>query len=371
MNKTNKQRKQAVFLDRDGVLNVEQSFICSPEDLHLYPYTLTSIKKINKAGYISCVVSNQSAVARNLCSPEDIEKIHKKLQNELQKDGAWLDGIYYCPHHPDVDPSTGNTKYIKSCGCRKPLPGLLLQAREEHNIDLDKSFMIGDSERDIEAGKNAGCKTIGLLTGHALKGAKNLPDYIFDNLLHAVDFITNRPFNQHLKQIYNEINNTKNSPFFIGVSGLYRSGKSIFINNLTEFLQSEGKKSEQIDLNLYHFYGEHTSTSTKLADKQLINALKNNDKITGAINPEIPFNREFKKTINTSNADIIIIEKNHLKEITKELDLNILMVAEETKRKIRVKTHRKWLGDKKINNDVSGKKPADKNFYDITIENNY
>src|SRR6056297_2415003 len=99
MNKTNKQQTQAVFLDRDGVLNVEQSFICSPDDLHLYPYTASSIKKINKAGFVSCVVSNQSAVARNLCSPEEIEKIHEKLVNELKKDGAWLDGIYYCPHH--------------------------------------------------------------------------------------------------------------------------------------------------------------------------------------------------------------------------------------------------------------------------------
>ncbi len=370
MNKPNKQQTKAVFLDRDGVLNVEQSFICSPEDLHLFPYTATSIKKINEAGYISCVVSNQSAVARNLCSPEDVDKIHEKLKNELQKDGAYLDGIYYCPHHPDVDTSSGNPNYIKSCRCRKPLPGLLHQAQEEHNIDPEQSFMIGDSERDIEAGKNGGCKTIGLLTGHALKGSKNLPDYIFDNLLHAVDFITNHPFNQHLKQIYNEIDNTKYFPLYIGVSGLPRSGKSVFISSLTEFLHSEGKISEQIDLNLYHFFGESTKPNTKLTDEQLISKIKNKENVTGFFNPEIPFNKEFQKQISPSNADIIIVEKNDLNEITKEFDLNILIVAEESKRKTRVNTYHKWLGDNEINN-YEEKEQGNKNFYNLTIENNY
>ena len=371
MNKTNKQRTQAVFLDRDGVLNVEQSFICSPEDLHLYPYTASSIKKINEAGYVSCVVSNQSAVARNLCSPEDVEKIHEKLKNELQKEGARLDGIYYCPHHPDIDPSSGNTKYIKSCGCRKPLSGLLLQAREEHNIDLSQSFMIGDSERDIEAGKNAGCKTMGLLTGHALKGSKNLPDYIFDNLLHAVDFITNRPFNKYLKQIYNDITDAKSSPFYIGVSGLPRSGKSVFINNLKEFLQLKGKISEQIDFNLYHFYGEGTETKIKLADKQMINRLKNNDKIVGIFNPKIPFNKEFKKTMNSSNADIIIVEKNDLTEIANEFDLSILMVLDESKRKERIEYYYKWERNNFSEDEDIEETMSKSENYDMIIENNF
>lgn len=184
--------KKAVFLDRDGVINIERSYICKPEEFTLYPFTGEAIKKINDAGYLAIVVSNQSAIARNMCTVEQVEKVHDKLKEELNKSGAHIDAIYYCPHLPDLDLKSGDPKYLKDCDCRKPKTGLFEKAAHDYNIDKENSWMIGDSSRDIVAGKNFGCKTIGVLTGHGKKGYSESLDYISGNLLEAVEFILSR-----------------------------------------------------------------------------------------------------------------------------------------------------------------------------------
>jgi len=181
--------EQAIFLDRDGVLNVEKTFVLSPSEMELYPRVGQAVKKINESVFLAIVVTNQSAIARSYITEQELEDIHQELRGQLEADGAYVDGIYYCPHREVLDGTSQNSDYIMDCSCRKPNPGMLLQAARDFDIDLNASYLIGDSVRDIEAGKKAGCTTIGLNTGHALKGLHDPPDHIFDTLEEAVDFI--------------------------------------------------------------------------------------------------------------------------------------------------------------------------------------
>jgi histidinol-phosphate phosphatase family protein len=228
-------RKKAFFLDRDGVLNDEKNFISRPEDLEIYEYTPEAIRRLNEAGYLSVVVTNQSAIARNLCTVEDVETIHRKLETELGAKGAWLDAIYYCPHHPDKGFPEENPLYKVDCDCRKPKTGMFQKAAEKFNIDLSGSVMIGDSERDIQAGKNAGCLTVGVRTGYGIRKTTVMPDYFFENLKEAVDFILDEPYANVFRTLVEKYQNRKKNPLLISVAGNARSGKS----TLSAYLQQK------------------------------------------------------------------------------------------------------------------------------------
>lgn len=153
-----KNKQKAIFLDRDGTINNYVGFLTQHEDFQLIPGAAEAIRSINKSGYLAIVVSNQPVIARGECTFDELQTIHAKMQTLLGKEGAFVDAIYYCPHHPDKGFEGERAEYKYDCDCRKPKPGLLLRAAKEWNIDLSKSFMIGDSQRDIEAGKIAGCK---------------------------------------------------------------------------------------------------------------------------------------------------------------------------------------------------------------------
>ena len=181
--------KRAIFLDRDGVLNIEKTFVLSPSEMELYPRVGQAVRKVNASPFLAIVVTNQSAVARNYITEQELGLIHQELRRQLAICGAHLDGLYYCPHREVMDEIPQNPEYIKDCSCRKPKPGLLMQAARDFDIDLASSYLIGDSVRDIEAGKRAGCTTIGLRTGHALQGLQEPPDHIFDTLEAAVNYI--------------------------------------------------------------------------------------------------------------------------------------------------------------------------------------
>lgn len=156
-NLSNKQK--AIFLDRDGTINKYVGFLREIEQFELLPNTSEAIKKINNSGYLAIVVTNQPVVARGEVTFEQLDQIHNKMETLLGKDGAYLDGIYFCPHHPHKG-FEGEIPELKvECECRKPKPGMLFQAAKDFNIDLSKSWMIGDSDNDILAGENAGCFT--------------------------------------------------------------------------------------------------------------------------------------------------------------------------------------------------------------------
>ncbi len=152
------QKQKAIFLDRDGTINKSNGFITKPEQFELIPGVAEAIKKINKSGYLTIVITNQPVIARGDCTFEELAEIHAKMETELGKDGAFIDGLYFCPHHTDKGFIGERPEYKCDCDCRKPKAGLFLQAAKDFNIDLLQSFMIGDSLKDVEAGKNAGCK---------------------------------------------------------------------------------------------------------------------------------------------------------------------------------------------------------------------
>lgn len=155
-NLTNKQK--AIFLDRDGTINKYVGFLRNIDDFELIEGVAEAIKLINQSGYLAIVVTNQPVIARGEVTWGELNEIHKKMATLLGKEGAYVDGIYICPHHPDKGFEGERPEYKIDCDCRKPKPGLLLQAAKDFNIDLSESYMIGDSNRDVEAGENAGVK---------------------------------------------------------------------------------------------------------------------------------------------------------------------------------------------------------------------
>lgn len=153
-----KNRQRAIFLDRDGTINRYKGFITKAEDIELIAGAAEAVRLINRSGYLAVVVSNQPVIARGECSFEELKAIHEKLETELGREGAFTDAIYYCPHHTDKGFEGERPEYKTDCDCRKPKPGMMMQAAREWNIDLTESFIIGDSQRDVDAGRNAGLK---------------------------------------------------------------------------------------------------------------------------------------------------------------------------------------------------------------------
>lgn len=151
-------KQKAIFLDRDGTINKYVGFLRDINDFELIDGAAEAIKLINESGYLAIVVTNQPVIARGEVSWDELYEIHRKMQTLLGQQGAYLDGIYICPHHPDKGFEGERPEYKIVCDCRKPKPGLLLNAAKDFNIDLSQSYMIGDSDNDVEAGQNAGCK---------------------------------------------------------------------------------------------------------------------------------------------------------------------------------------------------------------------
>ena len=183
---------KAVFLDRDGVITKEPPYYAHRiEQLELISKSAEAIRLLNESGFKVIVVSNQSGVARGYYEENDVENYNNAMKNELKKQGAYIDAIYYCPHYPEA----AIEEYRIDCDCRKPKPGMLRQAEKDLNLNLKLSFLIGDKMSDIEAGYRAGCKTILVLTGQGNDVLKNnpkidiKPNYISNDLYTASQII--------------------------------------------------------------------------------------------------------------------------------------------------------------------------------------
>ena len=181
-NKNLRKKQKAIFLDRDGTLNKYVGFLRNIENFELLEGASAAIKRINASGYLAIVVTNQPVIARGEVTVEELNEIHNKLETLLGGEGAYLDGIYYCPHHPDKGFEGEITELKIDCDCRKPKPGMLLKASKDFNIDLSQSWMIGDSENDVLCGLNAGC-------GTAIIGYDNRANICGNNLLDCIDKI--------------------------------------------------------------------------------------------------------------------------------------------------------------------------------------
>ncbi|MEK7170207.1 MAG: HAD-IIIA family hydrolase [Patescibacteria group bacterium] len=163
-----KYKRPAVFLDRDGVINEEVGNLNNIEDFTLLPRVAKAIKRINESGYYAVVISNQPVVAKGFCTYDDVVRIHKKMETLLGREGAKLDAVYFCPHHPDKGFQGENKEYKMVCRCRKPKTGMIETAARDLNIDMRRSVLIGDRTSDAKTAENAGVRFFGVKTGSAL-----------------------------------------------------------------------------------------------------------------------------------------------------------------------------------------------------------
>ena len=182
---------EAVFLDRDGVINEEVDYPKEPKDLRLIEGVPAAIRRLNGRKIPVIVITNQSGVALGFYSEPQVELLHESLAKELKKDGAHIDRFYYCPHHPN-----GKGRYAITCDCRKPMPGLLHQAARDFNINLSRCVVVGDKAKDIQAGESVGARTILVMTGY---GSKEIsawkesfqPTFVAPDLPGAVEWLLN------------------------------------------------------------------------------------------------------------------------------------------------------------------------------------
>ena len=179
-----KKKRAAIFLDRDGTINEEVGYLDSLEKLVIFPWSFEAVRLINASGMKAVVISNQSGVARGYFGEEFVQVVHGKMQQEMNRYGARIDAFYFCPHHPE-----GLGVYKQNCTCRKPGTGMLMQASKMHDIDLVRSFVVGDMLKDVEAGRRAGARGILVRTGYGKDVLTNQADFIAENLLDAVNWI--------------------------------------------------------------------------------------------------------------------------------------------------------------------------------------
>lgn len=184
-------KKKAVFLDRDGNINRDVGYPHSYDQIEIYSYSFEAVRKINRAGMLAVITTNQSGIGRGLIREAELEDIHTRLRAAFQEQSAFIDGIYYCPHFI----TSQNPAYDKECSCRKPNPGMGLQAAAELGIDTARSYMVGDKVEDIQFGNNLRAKSVLVLTGYGEKSLLKLKDlgiepaYVAPHLLDAVNWI--------------------------------------------------------------------------------------------------------------------------------------------------------------------------------------
>ncbi len=182
--------RRAVFLDRDGTLIEEAGYINRIERLEFYPWSRDAVRLLNRAGFRAIVVTNQAGVARGYADEPFVRRAHAYLDEQIRLGGGEVDGYYYCPHHPEASVK----EYRRTCECRKPAPGMFLQAAREHDIDLSRSFAVGDRWHDIEAAQRAGVTAVLVLTGYGASEVTKpkpgaTPAHVADNLIDATTWI--------------------------------------------------------------------------------------------------------------------------------------------------------------------------------------
>ncbi len=192
---------KAVFLDRDGTINKEVTYLYRPEDLVILPGVPEAVKILRDNGFCILVVTNQAGIARGYYTVEHMHRLHRYLNEQLKRDGAWIDAFYYCPHHPEH----GIGEYRKVCRCRKPDTGMFEMAEREYEIDKNHSYMIGDKRIDVQAGHNYGIRSILVGTGYGREereksrrqGEEPFYDFYSETLMGAAEFIIGKEKKQH------------------------------------------------------------------------------------------------------------------------------------------------------------------------------
>lgn len=237
-----------VFLDRDGTLNALRDYVRTPEDLSLFPGAGRAVRRLNDAGVRAALITNQPVIARGECSFEGLRQIHNKLDTVLAEDGAFLDRVYFCPHHPDGGFPGERPELKIVCDCRKPATGLLEQARRDLNTDVARSWFVGDSTADLKAARAFGLRSILLETGEGGRDGKYAcaPDFTAPDLGAAIDFILDG-YPAAARLVGGLVDAIAPGDLVL-VAGLARSGKSTVAGVLASELRLRGRQAQALSL---------------------------------------------------------------------------------------------------------------------------
>lgn len=346
--------RAAVFLDRDGVLNVEHDGVLEPAAMQLLPGSAEGVRKLNKAGLATVVVTNQPYISHGKLSEEGLDAIHASMERELARDHAFVDAIYYCPHHPHSG-YEGERKELKiECECRKPKPGMLLRAARDLHLDLSRSWMIGDRTADIEAARRAGVTSVLVRSGHG--GRDNVspakPDFIFSDLEEAANFITDAyPAMASWCQHYTESKPVAGQCIFVG--GLSRAGKTTLSQVLREQIEKSGHSV--VVLHLDDWLNDIEQQGDNVLERYDLSGLRTAlAQLKAAGNAgtlQIPvYDRAARKrvgyqTIATKPDTVLIVEGGPALELATESDLRLFVPIDENIRKARFDQFYYWRGE--------------------------
>jgi len=272
-------RRPAIFMDRDGTLVEEVDLLHCVDDLKLFPFTARAVKTINGSDFLSFVVTNQPVVARNLCGIEEVREVHRKLETLLGEEGAYVDDIYFCPHHPDRGYPEENPLYKVDCNCRKPKTGMIEAAARDYPVELAASWVIGDRTMDIQTGINAGISTILVRTGMGGKDGRfdTRPDFTFDTVDEAVTFVVEKrpqlltaiaPVLEHVQAL------TAEAPIVIAVGGQARSGKSTLVTLLARTLEKRGVATRVLSLDNWLVSAEDRTNDMTVRERYRYGAIE-------------------------------------------------------------------------------------------------
>ncbi len=354
---SNRGKRKAVFLDRDGTLNKEVGHLRHPDQLELMDGVAAAVKRLNQSGYVSIVATNQPVIARGDVTVDELDAIHAKLDILLGQEGAYVDRIRYCPHHPDSG-FPGEIPELKGpCLCRKPEPGLLMDAIEEFSIDPVTSWMIGDTTTDMEAGRRAGVNTILLRTGFAGSDRKFLHGgVVMPDLSRAVDWILegHPKLSYQIKPIIQEIDSNR----LVLIGGLARSGKSSIAQVMKEQFGIIGRTAHVICLDGWlHPVTERPEGRGVFARFDLSEAtriIKSLLEATISIEVSIPvYDRQYRNKYSHPNlltiqpTDIVIVEGVPAllwSELVSLTTMTVFAEIEEQTRRQRIQEDYHWRG---------------------------
>lgn len=350
-------RRPGIFLDRDGTLAKKIDLLHREGELELYPFVASAIKEINNSDYLCFLITNQPVVARNLCDISTVKKIHNKLETLLGKEGAYLNDIYFCPHHMEKGYPEENPFFKVNCECRKPKTSMIDKAVEEYNIDKQSSWIIGDTTTDIQTGINAGMRTILVYSGDGGKDEKFKisPDFIFDNVKDAVNFILNgrKRYGEVAGRIINRMTaKGRKLSYIIAVGGHARSGKTNFVNFLRGYFSENNIPCDVINLDNWIVGADQRSDLMTVRDRYRykdierdINRLLSGEHIL--MNEYDAYSRMIVKksrySLNYNDCIIIVgVPALDIKYLRNKSDIRIYMEVDEKVRKERFFTFYKW-----------------------------
>ncbi len=307
-----------VFLDRDGTLNVDVGYVSSPDQLVLFEGAGAAVRRLNREGLLAVVVTNQPVVARGECTEAELRRIHAKLETLLGMQGAYLDGLYYCPHHPDRGFPGERAELKIACKCRKPGTALIEEAAADLGIRLDGSWMIGDRTADIKAAQDAGLRAVLVRTGQAGQDGKwpVRPDYEFFDLADAVDFIVDRrpPMLERARALLPAYDPGS----LIAIGGLGRSGKSIWASVFRDVFAERGQRAIAIaldswlksarDRNPGHVIGRFDVDAIGQAVERLAGRSSDVDLSLGRYDRLTGERREGEEIVTVQPGDIVLFE---------------------------------------------------------------